>query len=153
VVVTGRHVLAGYLNDPEAERLNKIHDGERVWHRTGDAARLDAEGRLWLMGRVRERVQRDGQIWWGTPAEVRALEVEGIVHAAYLGLPDARRGQRAILCVESSGGSLSAPDQDRLRSALAPLPVDEVRVLTHIPRDPRHASKTDIEALRRLVAG
>lgn len=153
VVVTGGHVLSGYLNDPDAERLNKIHDGGRVWHRTGDAARIDAEGRLWLMGRVRERVQRAGQVWWGGAAEVRALEVEGIVHAAYLGLPDAGQGQRAVLCVESSGGSLSASDRNRLRSALAPLPVDEVRALTRIPRDPRHASKTDVDALRRLVAG
>ncbi|HEV2132409.1 MAG TPA: AMP-binding protein [Longimicrobiaceae bacterium] len=153
VVVTGRHVLSGYLNDPEAERLNKIHDGERVWHRTGDAARLDAEGRLWLMGRVRERVQRAGQLWWGGAAEVRALEVGGITHAAYLGLQDAKLGQRAILCVETSGGSTSASDQDHLRSALAPLPVDEIRALARIPRDPRHASKTDVEALRRLVTG
>jgi hypothetical protein len=32
------------------------------------------------------------------------------------------------------------------------MPVDELHVLPHIPRDPRHASKTDTKALHRLVA-
>jgi hypothetical protein len=29
--------------------------------------------------------------------------------------------------------------------------VDELRVFAHLPRDPRHASKTDLEALRRRL--
>ena len=151
VAVTGAHVLAGYLNDPQAELRNKIDDGGRVWHRTGDAAWLDDEGRLWLMGRIAERVQRDGRVWWGGAAELRALQVECIRHAAYLGIADAARGQRAILCVETASGTLSAADRERLIAALAPVPVDEVRVFRTIPRDPRHASKTDAAALRRLL--
>ncbi len=150
VVVTGRHVLTGYLNDPEAERENKIRDGERVWHRTGDAARFDGSGRLWLMGRVSERVRRGREVWWNGAAELRALEVRGVNHAAYLGIPDPELVQRAVLCVEAP---VRAPDQERLRSALAPYPVDEIRVLPRIPRDPRHASKTNTEALRRLLGG
>src|SRR5206468_12706980 len=47
VVVAGEHVVAGYWNDPQADRRNKIRDGTRVWHRTGDGARFDSEGRLW----------------------------------------------------------------------------------------------------------
>jgi acyl-CoA synthetase (AMP-forming)/AMP-acid ligase II len=152
VAVAGAHVLAGYLNDPEAELRNKIHDGGRVWHRTGDAAWVDAEGRLWLMGRVAERVQRDDGVWWGGAAEVRALQVEGVRHAAYLGIADGGRAQRAVLCVETASGTLSATDRKRLIAALAPIPVDEVRAFPTIPRDPRHASKTDAAALRRLLA-
>jgi hypothetical protein len=33
------------------------------------------------------------------------------------------------------------------------MPLDEVRAFRRIPRDPRHASKTDTTALRRLLAG
>ena len=55
-MVAGRHVLAGYLNDSAAERATKIHDGERVWHRTGDAGYFGAEGRLWLCHPDEDRV-------------------------------------------------------------------------------------------------
>ena len=148
VVVAGAHVLRGYVNDPEADRRNKIRDGDTVWHRTGDAARLDPEGRLWLLGRIRERVLRDGVEWWPLPAEVRALRVPGVTHSAYVGASDARRGRRAVLVVESDPGRADALEP-ALQRALDPWPMDELRVVTRIPRDPRHASKTDVETLRR----
>jgi olefin beta-lactone synthetase len=150
IVVAGAHVLGEYLDAPEETRRQKIRDGERVWHRTGDAGRLDADGRLWLMGRVGSRVLRGGESWWSTAAEVRALAVPGVRHAAYLGVPEGSGGQRAVLCVELDGGEVPAHE---LRAALAPFPIDEVRALARIPRDPRHSSKTDVGALRHLLAG
>jgi acyl-coenzyme A synthetase/AMP-(fatty) acid ligase len=151
IVVSGDHVLPEYAGDPEANRAHKIRDGSTTWHRTGDAGRLDPEGRLWLMGRVKRRVLRLGETWWGLPAEVRALEVEGVRHAAYLGLPDAGMGQRAVLCVETDGGRLATEARERLVAAVAPHPVDELRALAEIPRDPRHRSKTDTDALVREI--
>ena len=150
VVVSGAHVLPGYLDDAESDRAQKIHEGNRVWHRTGDGAWRDPRGRLWLMGRVRHRVRRAGATWWGTAAEVRALRVDGIRHAAYLGLPDDRLGQRAVLCVERAQGGMNASIERSLREALAEIPVDEIRSLS-IPRDPRHASKSDLDRLRALL--
>src|SRR5206468_9670847 len=140
----GAHVLGGYLLDPEANRANKIEDGATLWHRTGDAARRDRQGRLWLMGRVGRRVRRAGATWWGQPAELRALRVPGVRHAAYLGAPDVELGQRAVLCVECHAEPRTI--EPLIRAALAPMPVDELHVLD-IPRDPRHHSKTDWGAL------
>jgi len=150
IVVAGPHVLGGYLEDPEGDRANKIADGVRVWHRTGDAAWRDAHGRLWLMGRVKRRVRRSGQTWWGMPAELRALEVPGVRHAAYLAAADPVLGERAVMCVESD----AAPDAlaPLLKAALEPMPIDELHVLASIPRDPRHRSKTDWEALEAVLA-
>jgi acyl-CoA synthetase (AMP-forming)/AMP-acid ligase II len=148
VVVAGDHVLTGYLDHPEADRAHKIRDGERTWHRTGDAARMDADGRLWLMGRLSERVRRAGRVWWSLAAEMRALEVAGVSHAAYLGVPDPALGERAVICVETRASALGPAARDGLVAAVAPAPVDALRVLRHIRRDPRHASKTDTQALR-----
>ena len=148
VVVAGEHVLSGYLDDPESDRENKIQDGGRVWHRTGDGARFDAAGRLWLVGRISQRVQRAGVTWWSLPVELRAASVPGVEHAAYLGLSDPALGQRAALCVETRSGVLDEATRSRVRAAMAPAPLDELHVLSRIPRDPRHRSKTD---LRRLV--
>ncbi|HEX6068359.1 MAG TPA: AMP-binding protein [Longimicrobiaceae bacterium] len=151
IVVAGEHVVGEYLHAPEETLRHKIREGERVWHRTGDAGRVAEDGALWLLGRVSSRVVRDGVTWWGTPAEVRALSVPGVRHAAFVGLPDGARGQRAVLCVEGATEDPAGRIDETMREALAPIPVDEVRVLPAIPRDPRHASKTDLEALRRLL--
>jgi acyl-CoA synthetase (AMP-forming)/AMP-acid ligase II len=156
VAVAGGHVLPGYLNDPEAERQNKVRDDARVWHRTGDAAWMDAAGRLWLMGRVKERVQRAGRVWWGGAAEARVVgvpELADVLHAAYIGVPDPTLGQRAVLCVETRTGGLSDDERQAILRALAPFPADEIVPLRRIPRDPRHASKTDVGALREMLAG
>lgn len=151
IVVAGEHVLGGYLDDPESDLENKVRDGVRVWHRTGDAGRLDAAGRLWLMGRVSQRIERNGVVHWPLPVEVAALGVPGVRHAAWLPVPSAA-GTQAVLCVERAGGFEPA-DDTALRAAVAPAPVDRIVVLDHIPRDPRHASKTDVPALlRRLGA-
>jgi olefin beta-lactone synthetase len=150
IVVAGAHVLRGYVGDPEADRRNKITDGATVWHRTGDAARFDQEGRLWLLGRIRERVERNGVVWWPLPAEVRALDVKGVTHAAYIGASDVQRGKRAVLVVEADPRRVLELEP-ALRAALDPWPIDELRVVHRIPRDPRHASKTDVETLRRTL--
>jgi acyl-CoA synthetase (AMP-forming)/AMP-acid ligase II len=204
VVVAGDHVLRGYLDDPAAERAAKVRDGDRVWHRTGDAAWRDGDGRLWLMGRVSARVRRGGRTWWPGAAEVRALTLPGVSHAAYVGLasgdgdasasrlsrdddaslattsaegdvpawgdagasrpesavagagdPSRTAEVEAVLCLEMEADASAADRaavEARVPAALGPLPVDRVVVLPRIPRDPRHASKTDLEALRRLIA-
>jgi len=150
VLVSGAHVLTGYLDDPDSDRAQKVRDADRVWHRTGDGAWLDSEGRLWLMGRVRHRVRRAGMTWWGTDAEVRALRVSGVRHAAYLGLPDERLGERSVLCVETARRGMDEDMRRDLREALGEIPADELRSL-EIPRDPRHASKTDLERLKAML--
>lgn len=146
IAVAGEHVLQGYLDDPEADRANKVKDGARTWHRTGDAGRLTADGRLWLMGRVKERVERDGRTTWPLPVELAALRVPGVSHAAYLHVA----GRGALLVVETPD---ARADEAALRAAVAPAPVDQVLALDRIPRDPRHASKTDAGALRERLAG
>jgi olefin beta-lactone synthetase len=148
IVVAGPHVLGEYFDSAEETRRHKIREGATVWHRTGDGGRLDAAGRLWLLGRISTRASRNGQLWWSMPAELRALSVAGVRHAAFLGMPDEAMGERAVLCVECD-------DLDEIRrpviAALDPIPVDELLGFRRIPRDPRHASKTDMEALRRLI--
>ncbi len=149
IVVAGAHVLGGYLGDPDADRRHKVRDGARTWHRTGDAGRLDRDGRLWLMGRVGQRIERDGRTTWPLPVELAALAQAGLTHAAYVVRPGAG-GPRAMLCVERAE-PLAAADRAALLAAVAPAPVDELVVLDRIPRDPRHASKTDTGALLQAI--
>ena len=63
------------------------------WLRTGDLGRLDACGRLWLLGRGMDMIKSGGE-------NVHASEVERVLAAhpavaavAVLGLPDERLGE------------------------------------------------------------
>jgi acyl-CoA synthetase (AMP-forming)/AMP-acid ligase II len=57
IIATGPSVTREYDGLPEATRLAKIADGDRVWHRMGDLGTLDAEGRLFFFGRRVEKVR------------------------------------------------------------------------------------------------
>lgn len=50
IVVSGNHVLPGYLHG-QGDAETKFRVDGIPWHRTGDAGYLDAQGRLWLLGR------------------------------------------------------------------------------------------------------
>jgi len=57
IIATGPSVTREYDGLPEATRLAKIADGDRVWHRMGDLGTLDAAGRLSFFGRRVEKVR------------------------------------------------------------------------------------------------
>jgi acyl-CoA synthetase (AMP-forming)/AMP-acid ligase II len=115
---------------------------------------LDAEGRLWLAGRVEHRVKQGGKTWWPQAAELLAAQHPDITHAAYFGAPGPNGEDLAVLAIEPAPG-LSPRDLHRLDcescQAVAPYPVDISMEMPRIPRDPRHASKTDLLALRRML--
>src|SRR5262249_27645830 len=143
VWVRGAHVNRRYVNNPEANQRYKVPapDGT-VWHRTGDIARMDRRGRLWLLGRVGEGVERAGRTLWPFPIEIALADVSGGQRAAFVD------GQ---IVVELS-------DEKAMQAVQALLPSigmegTPVRAIAKIPVDARHNSKIDRPALRKLLAG
>jgi acyl-CoA synthetase (AMP-forming)/AMP-acid ligase II len=69
-VIKGPTVIDGYENNPEANR-SAFTDG---WFHTGDEGFLDAEGYLFLTGRLKEQINRGGE-------KISPLEVdEALLH-------------------------------------------------------------------------
>ena len=142
IVVSGRHVVPGYLHG-RGDAKSKIRLAGTVWHRTGDAGYLDASGRLWLLGRIS-----------ATLNDARgALHPFAVECAARLIVPGRRtvlaghRGER-ILLVEAV---LASRDREALAEGLRWAMLDRILDGAAIPLDRRHNSKVDYSALPALL--
>jgi long-subunit acyl-CoA synthetase (AMP-forming) len=82
IQVAGAHVNGGYL-DPAHDAENKVREGDTVWHRTGDAGSLDADGRLWLLGRIGSEVTLNGRRVFPFSIEVAARAGPGSGNARW----------------------------------------------------------------------
>ncbi len=108
LLVRGPQVMAGYLNNPAATA--ETVDGEG-WLHTGDLARIDADGHLFIVGRVKELIKYNG--FQVAPAELEALLLEhpGVADAAVIGLPDVQVGEiPTAFVVTRPGHQLTSQD-------------------------------------------
>lgn len=137
ILVAGPHVVPGYL-DPAHDAASKVTIAGRRWHRTGDAGRIDAAGRLWLLGRHAARI---GGIY-PFCIEAVARTWPGLRRAALVPAQG-----RAVLLVEGDPAHLG-----EWRSRAGSLGPIEVVPLARIPLDARHRSKVDYRALRQIFA-
>jgi acyl-CoA synthetase (AMP-forming)/AMP-acid ligase II len=122
------------------------------WYYSGDLGRLDGEGRLYVLGRIKHQINSGGLKV--DPAEVEAalLGLPGVRDAAVLGLAHPVYGETVCACVVPAPGA--EPTLQALRAelgrVLAPHKLPrELRLLDEIPRTP--LGKVDLPALRREV--
>ena len=160
VIVAGEHVCRDYYNNKEAFEKTKIvgPDGI-VWHRTGDLGRLDADGYLWIVGRVHNVIRRGGGLVYPVRAEIMLKKLPFVSMGAFLGMPDASLGERAV-CVVVPNKDDTARHGDWEKEihrifAKHDIPVDRIVFRQEIPMDPRHHSKVEYDVLRKelLEAG
>lgn len=145
ILVSGRHVLKRYIDNPDATAESKIPrpDGT-VWHRTGDAGYLDERGRLWLVGRVKDGILVGNAIIWPYPLEKRLDDLPGVRRAAALSW------EGRLLVVLENQGTLDMPE---LVNTLRDAGVFRASVVTlnTMPVDGRHNSKIDRPLLREWL--
>lgn len=139
IVVAGGHVLKGYFEGRGDEETKFKVDGE-VWHRTGDAGRLDPQGRVWLLGRCSARIRDAKGELFPFAVETAALQVPGVARAAL-----AQVKGRRVLAVQGEA------DAAAVREALAWAQLDAVHPVRRIPLDRRHNAKVDYPRLHALL--
>ena len=69
--VRGPNVMAGYWRNPEAARQASTADG---WLRTGDAGRIDGDGFVWIIDRLRDGFTTEGGVVY--PGDVERVLLE-----------------------------------------------------------------------------
>jgi acyl-CoA synthetase (AMP-forming)/AMP-acid ligase II len=135
IVARGPTVMRGYLDAPELN-ADVFRDG---WLRTGDLGRFDADGHLYVDGRLKEVIISGGENV--SPEEVEAVLAThpAILEVAVFGARHERWGEQVAAAVVSRG-PLSAEDlREFARAKLASF---------KLPRDLLH-----VESLPRTSAG
>ncbi len=144
VVVTGDHVLSGYLGGlGDAE--TKIRVTNRVWHRTGDAGYLDEAGRLWLLGRCAAKLPATDRQRPDLPpgALDYPFAIESALRVRHPGLRMAALGWKGkrVLVTTIPG----------MEEEAAEFGIETVIRVEAIPMDRRHNAKVDYGALAKLL--
>jgi 4-coumarate--CoA ligase len=134
--VRGPQVMAGYLGRPDATAATLTPDG---WLRTGDLARIDADGYLFIVDRVKELIKVKG--FQVPPAELEALLVThpGVSDVAVVGIPDEEAGEVPKAFVVPAPGAVPALGelQDFLAGHVASYKqIRDLAIVEAIPKSP-----------------
>jgi long-chain acyl-CoA synthetase len=106
-------VIKGYLNRPEAT-ADSIREG---WFNTGDIARIDEDGFVYIVDRAKDMVLRGGENIYCSEVETVIYQHDDVAEAAVFGIPDERLGEEVGAAVVLREGASMTPDQ--LRTFLA----------------------------------
>jgi len=90
IQVRGWNVMKGYYNNPEATAKAFTADG---WLRTGDLGELTADGRLRMVGRLKDVFRVGGENVAPAEVEETLLAHPAVQTAQVIGVPDARLGE------------------------------------------------------------
>jgi len=95
LIISGPEVMVGYWNNPQATAETLV-DG---WLRTGDLARIDDEGYVFIVDRSKDMLISGGLNVY--PAEIEAViaAVPGVAECAVIGMPDERWGETPLALV------------------------------------------------------
>ena len=134
--VRGPSVTAGYWNSAEATAETFRADG---WLRTGDVGRIDADGYVQVLDRLKDMIIRGGENIYSLEVENALARHSAIAEVAVVGVPDAIFGERVrAVVVLRPQQALTLPE---LRTWAAGLLADyklpeELSIVPQLPRTP-----------------
>lgn len=113
IVVPAGDVMAGYLNNPETT-AETLKDG---WLHTGDLARQDDEGFLYIVGRKKDMIRSGGQSVFPSDIEECLGEHPAVKEVAVIGTPDPTgKWGEYVTAVLVLRPEQPRPDEDELAS-------------------------------------
>lgn len=149
VVLRGESVMKGYWNNPEAT-TEALRDG---WLHTGDVARIDADGCITLVDRMKDMIITGGMNVYSVEVENALASHPGVADCAVVGTPHPVYGESVVAVVTPREGFTITLDD--LRSHVSALIADYKAphrlVLGEVPRNPsgkivKHVLRERIDA-------
>jgi acyl-CoA synthetase (AMP-forming)/AMP-acid ligase II len=147
VLVQGPNVMRGYLGKPE-ETAKTIVDG---WLHTGDIGRIDEDGYLAIVGRLKEMIIRGGENIYPKEIEDVLFEFPGVLEAAVIGVPHETLGEIVVAYVAFRKGfagtqeGLNEHCTDRLTRYKRP---STINIIDSLPKNA--VGKVDKLRLRKM---
>ena len=147
VLVQGPNVMRGYLGKPE-ETAKTIVDG---WLHTGDIGRIDEDGYLAIVGRLKEMIIRGGENIYPKEIEDVLCEFPGVLEAAVIGVPHETFGEIVVAYVAFRTGiagtqeGLNEHCTDRLTRYKRP---STINIIDSLPKNA--VGKVDKLRLRKM---
>jgi acyl-CoA synthetase (AMP-forming)/AMP-acid ligase II len=136
LLVRGANVVAGYWNKPEAT-AETFTDG---WLHTGDLARIDGEGLLYIVDRKKDMINRGGENVYSIEVENALVAAPGVAEAAAVGVSDEMMGEKVgAVLVPLAGADLDIQEVlAHCRAHLADFKVPQYLALRSdpLPRNP-----------------
>ncbi len=90
LLVRGPNVVAGYWGNPDGT-ARAFTDG---WLHTGDLARIDDEGLIYIVDRAKDMINRGGENVYCVEVENALAGAPGVYEAAVVGVPDEMMGEK-----------------------------------------------------------
>jgi len=100
-------MMEGYLNNSQAT-ADAFHDG---WYRTGDMARIDEDGFLFIVDRIKDMIITGGENVYSKEVEDRIMEHSGVAETAVVGVPHPDWGETVHAMVVTVKDQELTPDE------------------------------------------
>ncbi len=100
IAVRGGNVTSGYLNLPETTR-QAVRDG---WFHTGDIAKLDEQGYVYLLDRKKDVIISGGENIYSQEVEAALYQLPHVHEVAVIGVPDDRFGESVFAVIVAKPG-------------------------------------------------
>jgi long-chain acyl-CoA synthetase len=110
IMVRGANVMKGYYRAPEATARALEPDG---WLHTGDLGYMDADGFVFVTGRLKELIIKGGENIAPREIDEALLRHPAVLEAAAVGMPDVHYGQEILACVVLKPDALATVEELR----------------------------------------
>lgn len=148
LAVRGPGVMKEYYKNPEASG-NTLING---WLMTGDMARVDEDGFIWLVDRKKDVIITGGENIFPVEIEDFLMANENVQDAAVIGLPDERLGELVVTIIQlKEGRTMSEEDVAAYCEGLPRYKRPRKIFFGEVPRNP--TGKIEKPKLRKQYGG
>ena len=107
LLIRGCQTLKEYWNNPEATRKT-IFEG---WLHTGDVAKIDEEGYVYILDRIKDMINRGGEKIWSLEVENVLYRNPKVLEAVAVGVPDPIFGEEVKAVIVLKPGEQATPEE------------------------------------------